>query len=76
MTDAQALLLAKAMEPNLAGRSAAIKEFVNKMDPKGTRLTNAKNAKRVLSGWAALDNRDAATTKQWSDNLDTAQQQP
>lgn len=68
LTDAQALALAKIMEPNLKSRSQFIQDFVGGNDPGGKRLTDGATAKTILKQWSLMD-RDAAFQKQWSDAL-------
>lgn len=66
----KALTLAKLMEPNLTKRNANLQATVKATDPNNKRLTDGKAAKAFLQRWAALDDRDAASQKQWTDALD------
>jgi hypothetical protein len=65
-TDAQFLALAKAMQPNLAGRSPQIQNLVKSLDPKGLRLSgNARKARQVINAWLGEDDSTPANQQQW-----------
>ena len=65
-TDAQFLALAKAMQPNLAGRSPQIQNLVKSLDPKGLRLSgNARKARQVINAWLGEDDSTPVNQQQW-----------
>lgn len=73
LTPTQALALAKAMEPHIAKRSQELKDILKGLDPKDERLTDGSKAKQVLSTWQLIDDRDATSMKQWTDELDVVE---
>ena len=73
LTDAQALALAKSMEPNIAKRSEFVKTLLKNLDPTDERLKDGNKAKEVLSTWQGFDDRDATSIKQWNDALDNVE---
>lgn len=72
LTDAQALAVAKVMEPILKTRPQNIQDAVNGIDSTGKRLTDGPTARTVLREWSILDPRDAASQKQWTDAIAAA----
>jgi hypothetical protein len=72
LTDAQFLALAKAMQPNLASRSAEIQNLVKSIDRKGARLRdNASMARQVIKAWLGNDQfeSNSAYQQQWLDAI-------
>jgi hypothetical protein len=72
LSDAQALAVARSLEPLLAKRPKAVQYFVKGIDPNSKRLQDGAAARTVLSAWTVMDERDAASQKQWADALDAA----
>lgn len=66
----QAIALAKIMDHHLSERSNDLQQLLQRSDPKKRRLTDGAAAKRFLSMWASMDNRSAASLKEWTDGLD------
>jgi hypothetical protein len=75
LTDRQAIVLAKLMEPHLVERNDAIQSFVKRTDPSQKRLSDGKAARQVLAAWAAMDTRDARSLSEWQSSLDQAETQ-
>src|SRR5207302_5028626 len=67
LNPAQALVLAKLMEPSIANRSNELRTRMRQLDPLGKRLSDGSAAKRVLLRWQVSDNRDAVSLKEWTD---------
>jgi hypothetical protein len=72
LTDAQALTLAKAMDPILKTRPQNIQDLVAGIDPNNVRLTDGGKAKIILRQWSIMDQRDSASQKQWTDAIAAA----
>jgi hypothetical protein len=72
LNPAQALVLAKLMEPNIAHRSDELRARMRQLDPLGKRLSDGAAAQRVLLRWQVSDNRDAVSLNEWTDALDIA----
>lgn len=64
-TDAQFVILAKAMQPYLSGRSDQVRELVATLDPIDARFRNATKARRVIAAWINEDDVDPANVQQW-----------
>ncbi len=73
LTPAQALQLAKTMEPHLSSRPEQVRALVNRLDPTGERLKSGSAAKLVLQAWQTQDERDTTSLKQWTDALDAVE---
>jgi len=73
LTPAQALALAKAMEPFLQTRSKTLQDKVQENDPARARLVDGTKAKIILLYWQPIDERTPTTVKQWTDALDVAE---
>jgi hypothetical protein len=69
---AQALVVAKLMEPNLSARSQTLQQNLKNSDPRGKHLQDGAIAKAFLQQWVVQDDRDSASQKQWANALDIA----
>jgi hypothetical protein len=74
LTPAQALALAKAMEPHIAERRQELIAIMDALDPSKERLQNGEKARDTLFKWQVFDDRDAASMKQWTDALAVVEQ--
>lgn len=74
LTPAQALALAKAMEPNIAKRRQELIAIMDALDPLKERLKDGEKAKEKLFKWQVFDDRDATSMKQWTDALAVVEQ--
>lgn len=74
LTPAQALALAKTMEPNIEKRSDKLIAIMDALDPSKERLKDGQTAKEKLFKWQVFDDRDATSMKQWTDALDVVEQ--
>jgi hypothetical protein len=75
LSQAQALALAKLMEVHISERDSNTQQLIKLWDPNATRLTSGKNAKQLLSQWAAMDSRDDQSTNEWQTNLNIVEKQ-
>jgi hypothetical protein len=57
LSPAQAIGLAKAMEPLLAERQAGLRAAIQGVDPEKRRLSSGDAAQRVLEMWAVMDDK-------------------
>jgi hypothetical protein len=69
----KALLLAAALEPTLQNSPAEIQGPLLQLDPTKQRLKDGAFARQFLMRWANADLNDAASVKQWTDQLDRIQ---
>jgi hypothetical protein len=67
---AQALALARAMEPNIQQRRLELRNLMTQLDPGNKRLTDGLIAKEKLLNWQVFDDRDAESIEQWTNALD------
>jgi hypothetical protein len=72
LSDTQALMVMRTMEPRIMQRDAKIQTLVKGIDSMGQRSADAATAKRVLQAWIVIDDRDDDSIKQWTDALDAA----
>ena len=74
LTSAQALALAKVMEPHIEQRSPRLIAIMDALDPSKERLKDGQKAKEILFKWQVFNDRDSTSMKQWTDALDVVEQ--